>query len=54
MHDRRLAARAGELQASAVRELLKHSKLPGVISLGGGIPARNCLIPKAWSWRCRR
>ncbi len=46
MHDR-LAARAGELKPSAVRELLKHSKLPGVISLGGGIPARNCLIPKA-------
>ena len=39
MHDRRLAARAGELKPSAVRELLKHSKLPGVISLGGGIPA---------------
>ena len=33
MHDRRLAARAGELKPSAVRELLKHSKLPGVISL---------------------
>lgn len=32
MHDRRLAARAGELKPSAVRELLKHSKLPGVIS----------------------
>ena len=39
MHDRRLAVRAGELKPSAVRELLKHSKLPGVISLGGGIPA---------------
>ncbi|MDU1428081.1 MAG: hypothetical protein E7J32_22980, partial [Klebsiella grimontii] len=25
MHDRRLAARAGELKPSAVRELLKHS-----------------------------
>ena len=47
MHDRRLAARAGELKPSAVRELLKHSKLPGVISLGGGIPARSFLIPKA-------
>ena len=31
MHDRRLAARAGELKPSAVRELLKHSKLPGTV-----------------------
>jgi hypothetical protein len=37
-----LAARAGELKPSAVRELLKHSKLPGVISLGGGIPLLLC------------
>jgi hypothetical protein len=54
MHDRRLAVRAGELKPSAVRELFKHSKLPGVISLGGGIPRRSFLIPKGWSWRCRR
>jgi hypothetical protein len=47
MHDRRLAARAGELKPSAVRELLKHSKLPGVISLGGGFRPRSFLIPKA-------
>ncbi|WP_437613147.1 PLP-dependent aminotransferase family protein [Erwinia sp. V71] len=39
MPDQRLAARASGLKTSAVRELLKHSKLPGVISLGGGIPA---------------
>ncbi|KQN53532.1 MULTISPECIES: PLP-dependent aminotransferase family protein [unclassified Erwinia] len=39
MHDQQLATRASELKPSAVRELLKHSKLPGVISLGGGIPA---------------
>lgn len=39
MNDRRLAIRAKELKPSAVRELLKHSKMPGVISLGGGIPA---------------
>ncbi|MRF23199.1 PLP-dependent aminotransferase family protein, partial [Stenotrophomonas sp. MY18] len=26
------------LQSSAIRELLKHSKMAGVISLGGGIP----------------
>lgn len=54
MHDRRLAARAGELKPSAVRELLKHSKLPGVISLGGGIPAPELFDTEAWSWRCRR
>ncbi|MCL8281907.1 hypothetical protein M9Y60_32350, partial [Pseudomonas aeruginosa] len=39
MHDRRLAARAGELKPSAVLELLKHIKLPGVISLGCVIPS---------------
>ncbi len=54
MHDRRLAARAGELKPSAVRELLKHSKLPGVISLGGGIPAPELFDTEGWSWRCRR
>jgi Transcriptional regulators containing a DNA-binding HTH domain and an aminotransferase domain (MocR family) and their eukaryotic orthologs len=39
MFEQRLASRANGLKPSAVRELLKHSKLPGVISLGGGIPA---------------
>lgn len=39
MHYDKLAERTGAIKTSAVRELLKHSKLPGVISLGGGIPA---------------
>ena len=39
MFEHQLASRATGLKPSAVRELLKHSKLPGVISLGGGIPA---------------
>lgn len=39
MFEQHLASRANGLKPSAVRELLKHSKLPGVISLGGGIPA---------------
>lgn len=33
-----LAHRVKHLQSSAIRELLKHSKMEGVISLGGGIP----------------
>jgi hypothetical protein len=45
MHDRRLAARAGELKPSAVRELLKHSKLPG--DLAAAFRPRSFLIPKA-------
>jgi 2-aminoadipate transaminase len=34
----KLASSVQSLQSSAIRELLKHSKMPGVISLGGGIP----------------
>ncbi len=34
----KLASSAQGLQSSAIRELLKHSKMAGVISLGGGIP----------------
>lgn len=34
-----LADRIQTLQPSAIRELLKHSKMPGVISLAGGIPS---------------
>ena len=33
-----LAHRVKHLQSSAIRELLKHSTMEGVISLGGGIP----------------
>lgn len=33
------ASRVGRVQSSAVRDLLKYSKAPGVISLAGGIPA---------------
>ena len=41
-----LARRIQELQPSAIRELLKHSKMPGVISLAGGIPSAE-LFDKA-------
>lgn len=34
-----LAQKIQKLQPSAIRELLKHSKMPGVISLAGGIPS---------------
>ncbi|CAM3378666.1 PLP-dependent aminotransferase family protein [Cupriavidus taiwanensis] len=35
------ASRVGRVQSSAVRDLLKYSKMPGVISLAGGIPASD-------------
>lgn len=38
MTTQKLASSVQGLQSSAIRELLKHSKMPGVISLGGGIP----------------
>jgi len=38
MLSQKLADRVKGLQSSAIRELLKHSKMEGVISLGGGIP----------------
>ncbi|AYN29097.1 aminotransferase [Buttiauxella ferragutiae ATCC 51602] len=38
-HSSHLAQRIQALQPSAIRELLKHSKMPGVISLAGGIPS---------------
>ncbi|WP_058909885.1 PLP-dependent aminotransferase family protein [Entomohabitans teleogrylli] len=39
MLQQHLAKRVEALKPSAIRELLKHSKMPGVISLGGGIPS---------------
>ena len=38
-HSSHLAQRIQALQPSAIRELLKHSKMPDVISLAGGIPS---------------
>ncbi|HDS6851686.1 TPA: PLP-dependent aminotransferase family protein [Enterobacter cancerogenus] len=38
MSSHKLATSVQSLQSSAIRELLKHSKMAGVISLGGGIP----------------
>jgi len=38
-NSKHLAQRIQNLQPSAIRELLKHSKMPGVISLAGGIPS---------------
>ncbi|CBG90282.1 PLP-dependent aminotransferase family protein [Citrobacter rodentium] len=39
MNNTHLARNVDALKPSAIRELLKHSKMPGVISLGGGIPS---------------
>ncbi|KVN38615.1 aspartate aminotransferase [Burkholderia pyrrocinia] len=41
MNDIVLAMRARGIKSSAVRELLEYSKMPGVISLAGGIPASD-------------
>lgn len=38
MSDERISDKVKNVQSSAIRELLKHSKMEGVISLGGGIP----------------
>lgn len=38
MSQSKIAHKVQNLQSSAIRELLKHSKMEGVISLGGGIP----------------
>ncbi|MFK3711792.1 PLP-dependent aminotransferase family protein [Leclercia adecarboxylata] len=38
MSHNKIARKLQNLQSSAIRELLKHSKMDGVISLGGGIP----------------
>ncbi len=37
--EQRYARRVGRIQGSAIRELLKVTELPGVISLAGGLPA---------------
>src|SRR5260370_39113642 len=37
--DRRYAQRVQRMQASAIRELLKVTEMPGIISLAGGMPA---------------
>lgn len=41
MSHNKIAKKLQNLQPSAIRELLKHSKMDGVISLGGGIPDPN-------------
>ncbi|HBZ3706885.1 TPA: PLP-dependent aminotransferase family protein, partial [Klebsiella quasipneumoniae] len=41
MSRNKIAKKLQNLQSSAIRELLKHSKMDGVISLGGGIPDPN-------------
>lgn len=47
MSANKLASSAQGLQSSAIRELLKHSKMAGVISLGGVFLTRLCSITKA-------
>jgi 2-aminoadipate transaminase len=39
MWDQRYAQRVQRMQASAIRELLKVTEMPGIISLAGGLPA---------------
>jgi 2-aminoadipate transaminase len=39
MWDQRYAQRVRRMQASAIRELLKVTEMPGIISLAGGLPA---------------
>lgn len=46
MSANKLASSAQGLQSSAIRELLKHSKMAGVISLGGVFQIRTCSIMK--------
>ncbi|WP_336995869.1 aminotransferase-like domain-containing protein [Leclercia sp. UBA7405] len=41
MSHNKIAEKLQNLQSSAIRELLKHSKMESVISLGGGIPDPN-------------
>lgn len=54
MSQNKIAHKVQNLQSSAIRELLKHSKMEGVISLGGGIPNPDLSIAKGWSWLWRR
>lgn len=42
----KLASSAQGLQSSAIRELLKHSKMAGVISLGAVFQTLTCSIAK--------
>lgn len=46
MSANKLASSAQGLQSSAIRELLKHSKMAGVISLGGVSLIPICSITK--------
>ncbi len=46
MSANKLASSAQGLQSSAIRELLKHSKMAGVISLGAVFQTRICSIMK--------
>lgn len=54
MSHHKLAASVQGLQSSAIRELLKQSKMAGVISLGAVFLTRRSSIGRGYRWRLTR
>jgi 2-aminoadipate transaminase len=52
--DNRYALRTQRMKGSAIRELLKFSSLPGVISFGGGMPAPDAFPVEEFKEACLR
>jgi len=62
--DHRYAMRTQRMKSSAIRELLKLTELPDIISFAGGLPAPDVSLPKKFwkpargscaaslTWRC--
>src|SRR6516165_7047570 len=49
----RFAERTGRLKASAIREILKVTELPDVISFAGGLPAPELFPVKEFARACQ-
>ncbi len=52
--DRRFAQRTYRMQSSAIRELLKLTEQPDIISFGGGLPAPEVFPVKEFDEACHR
>jgi 2-aminoadipate transaminase len=50
----RFAQRTQRMQGSAIRELLKITSIPGIISFGGGLPAPDVFPVKEFAEACAR
>jgi 2-aminoadipate transaminase len=51
--EKRLAQRTSQMQSSVIRELLKYTQQPGIISFAGGLPAPDFFPVREFEEACR-